>query len=346
LKIEFPEGATKENINIAISYADITGVGGLPENTSAVSKLIKIETSGSPYWNENKHFETPVLVTLPYDSSVDSSENPVRFYCYNRENQILDSAGFIYENPTAHTVSFYTSSFSEFVGVDWKIRMYYSLTRALGLPEVDTGFRPKTNGWFISNHGSYLNPFGNCVGMVAYAKWFYRYKTVSNWQEVEGIGGWNLVGTKLYDKYREGDLNQWRDDETAIQLATRAQIATFDSQDRIAKNREFYQANASNPSLPDSALVALTWLHGMVVTHEPQLVCLATQMQEGTKGVGGHAVMTYRYANGRFDVYDPSYPETSAGTDERQIPYSYTTGFARPYSSGYTAQSSKTQFNV
>jgi len=346
LKIEFPEGAANESINVAVTYADVIEVAGLPENTSVVSKLIKIETTGSADWNENKHFDLPVLVTLPYDSSVDTSENPVRFYCYDRENQILDSAGFIYEDCTGHTVSFYTSSFSEFVGIDWKIHMYYSLTREWGPPEVDTGFTPKQNGWFIPNTGSYIEPYGNCMGMVAYAKWFYRYKTVSNWHDVGGVGGWNLVGPRLNDKYREGDVNQWRDDETAIQLATRAQIATHEIQRRINKNREFYQANASNPNLSESTYVALTWLHGMAVTHEPQLVSLSTRLQEGTVGVGGHAVLTYRYAKGRFDIYDPNFPETPAGTDERQIPYSYSTGFARPYSSGQTAQSSKTQYNV
>jgi hypothetical protein len=344
LKIEFPEGSARENVNVAVSYTDVNEISGLPENFSVASKLIKIETSGSAEWNETKHFDVPVLVTLPYDSSVDPSENPVRFYCYDRENQILDSAGYIYDNPAEHTVSFYTSCFSEFIGIGWKERIKYWLSG--GPSDVDTEFRPKQNGWFIPNSGSYLTGAGNCMGMVAYAKWFYRYITVSNWQEIEGTSGWNLVGPSLHDKYREGDLDQWRDDETAIQLATRAQIATIEATDRVGKNREFYQANASNPDLSASTNVALTWVHGMKVTHEPQLIILSTQMNDGTVYVWGHAVMTYRYAHGRFDVYDPNFPDTAMGTDERQIPYSYKTGFARSYSSGFTAQSSKTQYNV
>ena len=67
LKIEFPEGATREDVEVAVSYAEVTEITGLPENFSVASKLIKIETSGSAEWDETNYFEAPVLVTLPYD---------------------------------------------------------------------------------------------------------------------------------------------------------------------------------------------------------------------------------------------------------------------------------------
>ena len=128
----------------------------------------------------------------------------MRFYCYDREHHTLDSAGFIEENPTEHTVSFYTASFSDYFPVEWTDLDYWRSVPT----EVDTGFRPIQNGWFMTNRGSYVEPMGCCLGMVNYAKWFYRHKTVDNWQEVEGIGGWNKVGPNLYDKYREGRPEQ------------------------------------------------------------------------------------------------------------------------------------------
>jgi hypothetical protein len=78
--------------------------------------------------------------------------------------------------------------------------------QAFGLnANVDTGFRPARDGWFIPNYGSYITPGGMCLGMVSYAKWYY-----SN------------IGTGMYNTYIEGSPSEWRDDNTAIQLAARA----------------------------------------------------------------------------------------------------------------------------
>ena len=348
LKIEFPESATKENVNIAISYADVTEIRGLPENTSIASKLITIETSGSPEWDKTKHFNSPVLVTLPYDPNADSSEQLVRFYCYDRQHQTLDSAGFTYEDPAAHTVSFYTASFSDFIGIDSWLYFKYGFEELndewnpwATPPNVDTGFRPANNGWYMKNRGTYINIIGNCLGMVAYAKWFYRYKSVANWIEADGVGAWVSTGIKLFEKYKEGDIDEWRDDATALQLATRAQIAAQEVVNKIKD--EYYAANLTIRA--NSRKVALTWLHGMIVTHEPQPIILETQFSNGQKSGPGHAVLAYRYANGRFDIYDPNNPATPPNTDARQIPFNYSVGFSRPYSSSINPDERAVQFN-
>jgi uncharacterized protein YfaP (DUF2135 family) len=356
LRIEFPESATTENVNVVVSYADVLDISGLPENNSVASKLIKIETSGSAEWDETKHFQSPILVTLPYEPVENKSEPFVRFYYYDREHQILDSAGFVYENLTARTVSFYTASFSEFIGINWKQYLGYGWDNAWSTSafDVDTGFRPATNGWFLANDGSYIDPGGYCLGMVAYAKWFYRHKTVSNWKEEkvtdEGgnevvIGSWNLAGPRLYDKYREGDLNEWRDDATAIQLASRAQMAAEEVVRKIYSSKEQYSSSILNQNRLNSKYVALTWLHGMIVTHEPQIITLRTVFENGEMGQDAHAILVYRYENGRFDVYDPNFPGTFPGTDARQIPFTWASAFTRAYVSSINAKETATQFN-
>jgi PKD repeat protein len=308
LKIEVPEAATEEDINFTVSYAGITDVSGLPESASVASKMISIETSGSEIWNEYKAFDEPITVTLPYDPSLVSGDEPVRFYYYDEENNVLDSAGFLSQDSTNHTITFYAGTFSDFVA----IKLALAVSEILGITyTVDTGFRPATDGWFITNYGSYLRPGGNCVGMSSFADWYYTYKK-------------SATGVDLYGKYIEGDPSEWRDDATAIQLATRAHMGCQPIYDG------FRNAIWAKTTLPKSPDVALSWLHGMIVTGRPQHVNVMLRYANGTWD-GSHSVLTYRYSNGRFDIYDPNCPGTAPGTDAQQIAFTLGTGFTRNY---------------
>lgn len=322
LEIEIPSAATVEAISFDVSYADVSDVRGLPEKASAVSKMIYVETSGSEVWNKYKVFDKAVEVTLPYDPSLVSGEEPVRFYYYDDQNNVLDSAGFLSQNSTTHTITFYTRTFSSFIA----IKLALQISKLLGLEfSVDTGFRPITDGWFITNYGSYLESGGICMGMVSFARYYYMHKK-------------SVVREGLYEKYREGDPDEWRDDATAIQLATRAHMAESDVWDQTWTHEIAQQ-------VPTSRSVALSWLHGMVVTGSPQLIGIYQEVANG-RWVAGHAILTYRYANGRFDIYDPNFPGTVPGTDARQIPFTYGTGFTRVYSSGATAGAGRFQYNI
>ena len=112
LKIEVPETAADETINFTIKYATVTSISGLPPNASVASKLISIEASGSDAWNKFKTFNLPATVTLPYDPNLITPDCPVRFYSYDEQNKNLESAGFLWENPANHTVTFQTATFS------------------------------------------------------------------------------------------------------------------------------------------------------------------------------------------------------------------------------------------
>jgi len=323
LKIDVPEAASNEEIHFNVSYADVSSFSGLPENTSIVSKMITIQTTGSTLWNKYKVFDKVIEVTLPYDPNLVADDEQVRFYWYDEGNNKLDSTGFLYQNKTRHTITFYAGSFSKFVAIE--ILIDY-ISEILGMDfVVDTGFRPAIDGWFITNYGSYLASGGICLGMTSFAKWYFTYEKLA-------------AGVGLYHKYIEGDPDEWRDDATAIQLATRAHLGTQGIWSSLTQEER-------NWAVANSKEVALSWIHGMIVSKEPQLVGLKTRYVDCSWAAGGHAVLTYRYSNGRFDIYDPNFPGTAPGTAMRQIPFTLTTGFTEIYVSGLTAASGL-QFNV
>ncbi len=323
LKIKVPEAATTNPVQFQVSYSDISSINNLPAGASAKSKLISIETSGSEIWNEFKLFDKPIEVTLPYDSTATNDDSrPIRFYWYDEQTGKLDSVGLLNEDKDAHTITFLTASFSKFVAIE--ISLQLSELTNLGY-SVDTGFRPATDGWYIPNYGSYLQSGGTCLGMVSYAKWYHSY-----------IKGGSGVG--LYNNYIEGNPTEWRDDKTAIQLATRAQTGTSGIWGALtAEEKGWATANARE--------VALSWIHGMIVTDEPQLIGLMARYTNGTWRNGGHAVLAYGYSNGMFEIYDPNFPGTSTGTRMRQIPFSYLSGFNETYVSGLT-RSDSLVFNI
>jgi uncharacterized protein YfaP (DUF2135 family) len=323
LQISVPQAATADPVSFSISYSDVSTTTGLPEGSTVASKMISIETSGSTTFNTYKMFDKPVKVTLPYDSSVASDDTaPVRFYWYDSTTNKLDSAGFLSQDKIAHTITFMTGSFSDFVAV----RTFLNITGAvLGADAtVDTGFLPARDGWFIPNYGSYLdysNPSSNyfngtnggmCLGMVSYAKWYY-----SN------------VATGLHSLYREGNQSEWRDDATAIQLAARAHLATLGIWSSMNTEEQDWALGNANE-------VALSWIAGMIVSGEPQLIGLRARQNDGQFRPGGHAILTYAYHDGVFELYDPNFPTTSPGNTMREIPFTYNQGFNQTYISGLT----------
>jgi uncharacterized protein YfaP (DUF2135 family) len=322
LKIVVPEAATSEPVQFQVSYADISNVNGLPQSASPASKLITIQTTGPAAFNKYEMFDKPVEVTLPYDSTNPNDDTaPVRFYWYDSQNGKLDSTGFLSEDKSAHTITFLTGSFSDFLAVEVDI----VLSQLSGETNytVDTGFRPANNGWFIPNYGSVLTPGGMCLGMVSYAKWYYAYESSD---------------TALHSKYIEGTPSEWRDDNTAIQLAARAHLATSGIWNSLTQEEE-------NWALANAREVGLSWLSGMIVTGEPQLIGLKARTNSGIWLNYAHAVMTYGYTDGSFEIYDPNFPGSAANDAMRQIPFDYTSGFNQTYVSG-TTRADSLVFNI
>jgi len=275
LKIVVPSASTSEPVKFEISYADVSQITGLPTGASAASKLITIHATGSAEFNQYQMFDKAIEVTLPYDSTAANDDNkPVRFYWYDSTANKLDSTGFLSEDKSAHTITFLTGSFSDFIAVEVDILL--SQLSGETSYSMDTGFRPAFDGWFIPNYGSVQTPGGMCLGMVSYAKWYYTY---------------HYPDTDLHAKYIEGDSAEWRDDSTAIQLAARAHLATSGIWNSLTQQeRNWASANARE--------VGLSWLSGMIVTGEPQLIGLKARDNSGTWLNYAHAVLTYGYSDG------------------------------------------------
>jgi len=323
MRIVVPGAATREPIQFNVSYAtvDTASVVGLPEGASIASKMIQIDTDGSPSWDTFKMFDSLVRVTLPYDPAmVQDDERGVRFYQYDPVLQTLEPTGFDGQDLAANTLSFQAATFSKFVAVELALSVFEDLNSSLS---VDTGFRPKNDGWFIPNYGSYQQSGGVCLGMTSYAKWYYSHQKPGN-------------GAGLYQMYREGDVAQWRDDATAIQLATRVQAGVTGIYSALSEEEK---GNLT------SKQVGLGIIHGMLVSGEPQLIGLKTRYVNGTYAPGGHAILAYRYADGKFDVYDPNNPGTSVRSAQQMIPFNYSRGFSQIFESGLNANN-PLQFNV
>jgi uncharacterized protein YfaP (DUF2135 family) len=316
--LKIPSGAAKESVAFSIKHADITGVAGLPNGTKVVSKMIQIQASGSANWNEYKVLDSPALVTMPYDQSKVTNEDAVRFYRYDAATNSLSATGFIGQDKNANTITFAISTFSNFTAIEVIMDYFEGNNASIG---YDTGFRPKNDGFFVPNQGSYQTAGGNCLGMAAFAKWYYR------WQKP-------VSGTNLFGKYKEGDQAEWRDDATAIQLATRASLAAT------------WKLNIPEMSRINSASreAGLSLIHGLIVSGEPQVVGLYTQYVNGSWNQGSHAILAYKYSNGAFDTYDPNDPGTASGTAKKLIPFTYSGGFTQIYQSGLNA-ATPLQFN-
>lgn len=319
LNIEVPQGALESPVDFVISSAQVTGAEGLPDTGEIASRMISIETDGSDDWNVFKMFEKVLTVTLPYDPALVEDEEGVRFYQYDADNERLEPTGFVSQNLAANTITFNAATFSKFVAVEMAMSVFESMNSSFA---VDTGFRPKNDGWFIPNYGSYLENGGLCLGMVSYAKWFYTY------HKGDGAG--------LYTKYRQGDNGEWRDDETALELATRVQMGVQGIWGALTAEER------GNTSAKETGL---SIIHGMLVSGEPQLVGLKTKYANGNWGTGGHAILAYKYENGRFYMYDPNNPGSGTDSAQQQMPFTYNAGFTQIFKSGLNA-ANPLQFNV
>ncbi len=319
LRIEVPSGASEDPVDIDVTSEEVDDLPGLPEVGSIASRLITINTDGSDSWNVFKMFDDALTVTLPYDEDLVDDEEAVRFYVYDPARDHFEPTGFISQDYEENTITFQASTFSQFVAIEVAMTLLEGAGSSLS---VDTGFRPAEDGWYIPNYGSYLESGGLCLGMVSYAKWYYTYQ--------------KGTGTGLYDKYREGDLNQWRDDATALELATRVQLGVTGIWGAMT---------AEERSNTTTKQTGLSIIHGMLVSGEPQLVGLQTLYNNGSWGAGGHAILAYKYDNGRFYMYDPNNPGTDPSAAQQQMPFNYTTGFSQIYKSGLNA-ANPLQFNV
>lgn len=347
LKINVPSGATDENITFSVSYSSINSASGLSTNAATGVSAIRITANGSDNWNQYGLFNKQIQVTLPYgdfNSSVD--EESVRFYYYDKENSTFEAEGYESIDTVNNTVTFSTLSFANATSNTIDVRdvraddnnTLYADFVAVGLNAqyistllngaiLDTGFRPSKNGWYIPNYGSFYKEStgGNCMGMVAFAKYYYA----------------KGYSTNLYDNYRDSvPTYTWLDDAVAIQLASRVHNdMVWDD----IKNNELSTQQASSWGVFRSIIGAF------VVTNKPALMAIYEKRTNPVSLVGGHAISAYKVELSStkitYHIYDPNYP----GDDNtRRIVMNLNAdggGTFDIYNGGTTAADSKYHYN-
>lgn len=163
----------------------------LPDGLIQLGDLIDVGVSEV----DQESMNAPLKITLRYDDTGiedESSILPLHFNGDSYEPVRLNSQDF-----DANLITFESRDLSPFV---------LTLAKAVAI-ELETGvvsdfktdFDPDINGWQIENFASYFSNEGNCLGMSAYATWFYNHREDT-----------------LYNKF---------DDEIATYTATRAHLA-------------------------------------------------------------------------------------------------------------------------
>ncbi len=240
-------------------------------------------------------FDNAVSVTVPYDSrSLAPGDVPSVLYWDEASSSYRAMAVTAYDEGTGR-VTFRTVHFSKFVvaAVKGLGAQFKGAAPAGSALDADSGYRPSTDGFFRANISSYSSPGGNCLGMAAFADWFYeRAKSPLN-------GGQGLFST-----YLEGNLASQQDDVIAEELIVRAHAAA--SQDWARRLLVRYATLSSDD-------VAASLVQAIKLTGLPQLFVMHgnpswwEQYIQG-KASWGHALVAYRYSHqdGVIYLYDPN----------------------------------------
>lgn len=366
--IQSAAAATDEDVSFSVSYAEVTGISGLPEGSNAASHLIRVEAAGtSDGWNEYRMFDSEVAVTLPYIGSSVSDGQRVAVFAVN-PNGTIDDHGYAQIDTDNNRITFLTRSFantaptsplepsisaqvaaggSKGVGVQKGASDIFWDAYALNTPSrvfqtyiviaytvsngstIDTGFRPGTDGFYIPNEGSIATVDGNCWGMTTFARFYYRYMG----QESDAYG--------LYNQFRDADNTaRWQDDSTAIELATRAQMAEA----ALIEEHAYEELDFQNPETVSQQEVAYSWLGAMQTTGMPVIAGVYRRDSSSNTLDGAHALLIYRAVvddsgNITFYVYDPNYPN-----EEKSFTYTAGSGLAA-YETGEKASASTKRYN-
>jgi hypothetical protein len=267
-----PSGAVIEDAMVQVGYEDALPAQLSAEaqaaGTTQVSKVLVLKMAEG----RDSTFNLPVVVTMPYDTTVADGLPPAVFV-YDEQAQRYQAVSVIKVDREAGTVSFRTSHFSKFVAM-------VVLNLRIGA-ELQTDFVLGTDSILHQNFGSYQYG-GHCAAFTSLSTYYFRHQGAK----------------RLYAFAQEGGDEQPADDEI-----TRSALAM--TYGVIAAK---WASVAGSIVVPDAADTGLLMLQSMIVTGQP----LHLVMHSGNPTNGGHAVTVYGYdADAQaFRVYDPNFPKT------------------------------------
>jgi hypothetical protein len=296
-KVIVPEGATApgEEVAIRISYQDAppAPVNKKAAEAELAGKILLLAKSGS------EEFLKPVEVVFPYDETrLDTGDIPSVLYWDEAEQQYF-AAEITAVDRAAKTVTFTTTHFSTFVFA--VIKGLYMKLEGMSYPSLPTGLKPDADGFFHANDTYVYNVgLGACVGMSSYAIWYYLSK-----KAVDGNG--------LYAKYRKGALDDWSDDNVALELLIRTAMAT-------RQGGVMWQTTKSIMTMSSTGLALI---QNMEITGQPQVLGFNYQLN------ARHAVVVHGYDSaGKFLIYDPNHPGKEVTVN--WSPFTGFTGYSDP----------------
>ena len=150
--------ALADDVNFTVSEVDTPAT--LPTGLKQVGSAMDVSVGDSDYEKING----PVTFTVKYDDTGMADETKLLVLHYD-DTWGYQAVRVLDQNTTANTITFESRTFSPFV---------LALLDLLLPDDADTGFTATANGWNINNFGSFFSPGGNCLGMSAYATWFYQ----------------------------------------------------------------------------------------------------------------------------------------------------------------------------
>ncbi len=269
VQVIFPAGAIRSAERVALGYND----GRVSPRSGRFSGAI---LSLDP---ESTHiFDRPVRIVVPF--SEDTTAIPVPYYI--TPDGRLRSAQLLSIDRLNHTFvfeTFHASLFTWIFGVN--------VAEAPGLNDIiQTGFLPGEDGFQIPNIGSYYNE-GECLGMAAFAQWYWRTWTSSGGDFFPKY--YDVLGSGLDGKPIRGqDI-----------IATRAFLS-------INQNSQYFrQSETAQISLTDANTYSVIY-NTLLNTGQPQIIGLTHK----DNSPGGHAVLAYAadYLTGNIIIYDNNFP--------------------------------------
>lgn len=152
-----PPGASVTQQNVTITT--VAPPAGLPRMLASLGAAIDISVDSPATIN------APFLITLPYDPTGIPDENEMAVVHYNTTTTRYEPVTILGHDTNAHTFQIDSRTFSPFV--------IATFVDSLLDTSHTVSFTPGANGWNINNFGSYFTPDGNCLGMAAYATWYF-----------------------------------------------------------------------------------------------------------------------------------------------------------------------------
>ncbi|MBD3363157.1 hypothetical protein GF362_05540 [Candidatus Dojkabacteria bacterium] len=315
-QITIPQEALSKNQEITINTQKVKNVN-LPNYVDIIGDVLVFE--------EEVDFDVPIKIIVPYSSENLEDGQIVAVYELDEENNSLNSTTTGAIDFDNEEVTFYTTHFSKYV----RATVAEEKIQAAQKHGFDTGFKPSEYGWYIKNWGSF-ETVGNCMGMSAMAKFYYYYR--------------NRINGNFYDKFRVGLEDEEFDDITAQQLAGRADIILEDKFDNFKNDTKRLEYNYR--TIKD--LYPKLILQNMVLTEQPEMLYIRKiknlgRTKETTTFVpyNNHAVLAYKYENGKMYFYDPNFPYRKDGK-ARTVDFSFEKGFGTYYSGINSAESKYT----